>query len=89
MKIERINIDYFRGLKNVSINTLNEHVNLFVGSNGAGKTSILDAISLLFSWYVARMSSAKGRGKDIATDDISLHSPNGCSIELKLKGGET
>lgn len=89
MKIERINIDYFRGLKNVSIDALDEHVNLFVGINGAGKTSILDAISLLFSWYVARMSSAKGRGKDIATDDISLHSPNGCSIELKLKGGET
>ena len=89
MKIERINIDYFRGLKNVSIDAFDEHVNLFVGINGAGKTSILDAISLLFSWYVARMFSAKGRGKDIATDDISLHSPNGCSIELTLKGGET
>lgn len=87
MKIKNICIDYFRGLQKVSIQKLDDHLNLFVGVNGAGKSSILDSIALVFSWYVARILSAKGRGKDIPTDDISIHSPNGCTIELGLDDG--
>ncbi|WP_065218606.1 MULTISPECIES: AAA family ATPase [Butyricimonas] len=84
MKIKSISIEYFRGLNDVDIQEFDEHVNLFVGVNGAGKSSILDAMSLVFSWYTARMLSAKGRGRDIPKDDISLHSPNGCTIELGI-----
>ena len=88
MKIRDIAIDHFRGIGNVYIERLDQHMNLFVGINGAGKSSILDAISLVFSWYVARMLSVKGRGRDIPKDDISKHSPNGCTIELTMNGGE-
>ncbi len=84
MRINSISIEHFRGLRNINIPQLDEHVNLFVGINGAGKSSILDAISLVFSWFTARMLSAKGRGRDIPKDDISIHSPNGCTIELGL-----
>ncbi|MBD5356995.1 MAG: AAA family ATPase [Bacteroides sp.] len=89
MKIKNIYIEYFRGLQNVDIQQLDDHVNLFVGINGAGKSSILDAMSLIFSWYIARMLSAKGRGRDIPVDDISFHSPNGCTIELGLDDGSS
>lgn len=85
MKIEKISIDYFRGIRQAYIQELDKHVNLFVGVNGAGKSSILDAISLVFSWYIARILSVKGRGKDIPKDDISKHSPNGCTIELTME----
>ena len=88
MKIQNISINHFRGIGNVRIENLDEHVNLFVGINGAGKSSILDAISLVFSWYVARMLSVKGRGRDIPKDDISKHSSNGCAIELTMAGGD-
>ncbi|MDE7374424.1 MAG: AAA family ATPase [Odoribacter sp.] len=84
MKINSISIEYFRGLQHVHIPQLDEHVNLFVGINGAGKSSMLDAISLVFSWYIARILSIKGRGRDIPKDDISQHSPNGCIIELGM-----
>lgn len=62
MNIKSIEIQNFRGLQNVNIEQLDAHVNLFVGINGAGKSSILDAISLVFSWFVARMISSTGRG---------------------------
>lgn len=84
MKLNSLRIEYFRGLRDIQIPELDSHVNLFVGGNGAGKSSILDAISLAFSWYVARMLSAKGRGRDIPKDDINSHSPNGCTIGMDI-----
>ncbi len=60
MKLERLYIDSFRGLRTVDLQNLDPHVNLFVGVNGAGKSSILDAISLLMSWYIARIQNVKG-----------------------------
>lgn len=84
MKIKSISINYFRGLRNVNIPQCDKHVNLFLGINGSGKSSVLDAISLVFSWYIARIQSAKGRGRDIPKDDIAIHSPNGCTIDLGM-----
>ncbi len=84
MKIKSISIEYFRGLRDISIPECDEHVNLFLGINGAGKSSVLDALAIIFSWYTARMQSATGRGRDIPKDDIAIHSPNGCTIELGI-----
>ena len=72
MKIRDIAIDHFRGIGNVYIERLDQHMNLFVGINGAGKSSILDAISLVFSWYVARMLSVKG----VAETFLKMTYPN-------------
>ncbi|EJX03646.1 ATPase, partial [gut metagenome] len=85
MKLKHLYIDSFRSLKTVKLQDLDPRVNLFVGVNGAGKSSVLDAISLLMSWYVARIQNAKGRGKDIPKDDISLHATYGCTIELTFE----
>ncbi|MDE5997042.1 MAG: AAA family ATPase [Muribaculaceae bacterium] len=87
MKIKSISIEYFKGLRNVDIPEFDEHVNLLLGINGAGKSSVLDAISLVFSWYTARILSAKGRGRDIPKDDIAIHSQNGCTIDLGMDDG--
>lgn len=85
MKLKHLYIDSFRGLKTVCLQDLDPRVNLFVGVNGAGKSSILDAISLLMTWYMARIQNVKGRGKDIPLDDISLHAVHGCTIELTFE----
>ena len=45
-KINSINIGAFRGISNLSIHDLS-HVNIIVGDNNCGKTSILEAIQLL------------------------------------------
>src|SRR5690606_13082980 len=46
MTLKRLAIQHLRNLQDVEVKPA-EHVNLFFGENGSGKTSILEAISLL------------------------------------------
>ena len=54
MIIESIKIENFRGIEYLEIPTLDEHINLFVGVNGAGKTSVLDSFSLVYAYLRIR-----------------------------------
>lgn len=61
----KINIDAFRGISQISLEGL-QRVNLLVGGNNSGKTSILEAVSILYSgmdiykWIdVARMREVR------------------------------
>ena len=88
MTITGIKIRNFRGIRQLELQDLDKHVNLFVGINGAGKSSLLDAISNIMSWFVAKMQSTTGRGKDISVKDITLHSKGGSTIGLQLDEGD-
>ena len=44
--LKRIKVDNFRNLKNVDLD-LRPEVNLFIGDNGSGKTSFMEAIHVL------------------------------------------
>ena len=88
MLITGIEIHNFRGIRDLSILDFDSHANLFVGKNGAGKSSLLDAISNVMSWFVARMLSTTGRGRDIAVNDIGFRSREGSVIKLQLDGGQ-
>ncbi|MBR4624949.1 MAG: AAA family ATPase [Alphaproteobacteria bacterium] len=85
MKIKSLETYNFRGLINAKIE-FHEKLNLFLGINGAGKSSILDAISLLMTWWVQRIKSATGRGSDIPMQDIENNSQNS-RIKLTLDDG--
>lgn len=83
MKIKSFHISNFRGLHNINVDELDCQSNLFLGVNGAGKSSILDALSCLLSRYTKRVVSSNGLGgNDIAIDDISILSKEGTSISL-------
>ena len=88
MLITGIEIHNFRGIRELSILDFDRHANLFVGKNGAGKSSLLDAISNVMSWFVARMLSTTGRGRDIAVNDIGFRPREGSVIRLQIDGGE-
>lgn len=82
MQIERISIDNFRGIREQKINLL-PNINVFVGVNGAGKSTVLDAIAISLSWLVERIQKAGSTGMDIPTDSIK-NSTNYSSIVLQF-----
>ncbi|KAA6322354.1 DNA replication and repair protein RecF [termite gut metagenome] len=83
MRIKELCIKNFRGISDMKI-IPDPQINLIVGINGAGKSSILDAISYLFSWFTARMmNNLKGIGSVIPIDDIK-HGTSGCFVSLKI-----
>ncbi len=54
MRIERLEIENFRGIRKMELE-LHPRMNVFVGVNGAGKTTILDAAAILLSRFVGAM----------------------------------
>ncbi|MGL4383113.1 MAG: DNA replication/repair protein RecF [Bacilli bacterium] len=46
MKLSKIRLKNFRNLKEVSLN-LDNHINLFIGNNGQGKTNLLESIYMI------------------------------------------
>lgn len=70
--------------------TLKNHSNItiFIGSNGAGKTSILKAIATSLSWFIARLRTEKGVGNSILEEEIS-NKANAGLIEVKVEIDES
>lgn len=59
------------------------NVTVFIGNNGAGKTSILEALATSLSWFVARMRSEKGSG--IAINElVIINDAPAASMTLQL-----
>ena len=46
IQIDKFNIHGFRGIQELTVENLN-HINLIVGDNNCGKTSVLEALLLL------------------------------------------
>ena len=85
MKLSKVEITYFRCFESLAIN-LQPDINVIVGANGAGKSSILDAIAIALYEIVAanggggkRQRAAQGAALE-PTDiyiDPSAKDPNG------------
>lgn len=84
MKIQDIYIKNFRGIDDLHITNFDSRMNIIVGVNGAGKTSILDAMSMLLSWLIARMKSTSAKGINPSDADVKLGAKNPCAIEMAL-----
>ena len=69
MKIKRLDLFNFRSASDITFD-FNEKLNLFVGINGSGKSTILDALSICLSWLVRRIERDNEKGSPIP--DASL-----------------
>ncbi|ELS02840.1 putative ATP-binding protein involved in virulence [Xenococcus sp. PCC 7305] len=71
MKVKQLKINSFRGISELTLDfDLNEPT-VFVGINGAGKSSILDCLAILLSWFTARVQNPQGSGSYFSDSDIN------------------
>ncbi len=69
MKIKSIHIKNFRSAKDLKIDFGN-NLNVLVGVNGAGKTTILETLTLCMSWLIKRIQRQNSSGLLISDSDI-------------------
>jgi len=70
MKIDTLSLKNFRAAKNLNLR-FHESLNVFVGVNGAGKSTILDTLAIMLSWAVSRMKLSGASGRPITESDIT------------------
>lgn len=83
MKITQLSLSNYRGVSELSL-PIHEKLNVFFGVNGAGKSSILDAIAVMLSWTTARIQRAGSSGRPISEHDIA-NGRSSATIELICK----
>jgi predicted ATP-binding protein involved in virulence len=69
MEILRLKLNNFRGFRDVEFSFCDK-VNLIVGINGTGKTSVLESIALSMSWLISRTINERGQGQSI--EELSI-----------------
>lgn len=82
LKIKYLKIKNFRCIKDFECENIS-NINVFAGINGAGKSTVLNAIKILLSWLVARIRNSKGNGIKITNEDISI-GESYCFIKIVL-----
>jgi len=82
LQIKKLKLENFRGIEEQEIELL-PNINVFVGINGSGKSTILDAIAISFSWLVEGIQKIESQGKDIPENSIKK-GEDYSSITLKV-----
>ena len=72
IRINEITLDNFRAFNDFKLNLPNENLTVIIGNNGAGKTTILDSISMSMSWLHNRINKNGGNGDLIDNLDVKL-----------------
>lgn len=88
MQITKIDLINYRGVSKQSMKLL-PNINVFVGINGSGKSTVLDAIALSLSWLVEGIEKIESQGKNIPDESIK-NGEDYASIQLAVleKGKE-
>ncbi len=90
MNVKKININNYRSIIDASFE-FDSSLNVFVGVNGSGKTTILDALAISLSWLVNRIQRESVSGKHISENDIrnqAQYSQLNISVTEKDKSSE-
>lgn len=83
MQINKIIINNFKSIQKQPIKLL-PNINVFVGVNGSGKSTILDSIAISLSWLINRIQRENAPGKHIDELDIK-NETNSAKIELEFE----
>ncbi len=75
MKLESLSLTHFRGFERLDMD-FHERVNVIAGINGVGKSSVLQALRVMFSRALPEMTPGKGSAVPLSDDDITEGQPS-------------
>lgn len=78
-KLKLLKLYEFRRYRNLSIE-FETNLTVIIGENGAGKTSIVESIIRVLSWFGSRMVKANSNGLPILESDINSHAKDYAQI---------
>jgi len=81
MIVEKLKLTNFRGIDKMELD-FDPKVNVIFGANGAGKSTILDALAISLSWAANRIKHSTSSGKPIIERDIK-NGTSFSSLEIK------
>ena len=88
MKIQDVTIQNFRGISSKPFSvSLDPQLTVFIGSNGIGKSTILDAISMVLSRVINLIRFQKSSGTLFKETDFPLGRFDETSISIIPVGG--
>jgi len=88
-RIHEIGLYNFRGIEDLKIN-FDSNITVIIGANGAGKSTILDAVSNVLSWFKANLIKESRNGMSLRDADINnLEDVDYASITSILKVDES
>ncbi|GAB2702353.1 AAA family ATPase [Aliiglaciecola aliphaticivorans] len=86
LEIDFVGLQNFRAFDSFNLKIPDRSLTVIVGSNGGGKSTLLDAIYYNLTWLHNRMTKNGGSGESIADLDLTLGSKAGfSSIITKFK----
>lgn len=83
MKIKRLYIKNYKAISEIDVDC-GRMFNVIIGNNGVGKSTILSAINLLYSWLLARMRNANAKGRPLSLSCIKA-GENYCTLAITVE----
>ncbi|MEB3826284.1 AAA family ATPase [Phormidium sp. CCY1219] len=74
MKVKHLSVDSFRGIEKLTLEFEPTEPTVLIGANGVGKSSILDCLAILLSWFTARLQNPQSSGRLFREEDIKTGS---------------
>lgn len=83
MKIKYLHIVNYKAISEIDVDC-GRMFNVIIGNNGVGKSTILSAINLLYSWLLARVRSANAKGRPLSVNCIK-EGEKYCSLSITVE----
>lgn len=83
MKITELSLSDFRGIKSLKLDLSNHQTTILIGTNGAGKSSVLDAAAIALTRVTSQLGAPGAGKRHLQATDIN-NNQSGASIQIKV-----